>query len=372
MDFLVENNLLNIEEKLILAVYNSAYSNDFNTIRIDHNFPNYGNSIRSILETKYNNTEFYIIFNGWYPDWTLYDLYIKYMEEYKKCYNFITSLCSDFLEENEVPEYEFMNEWYYHIKTNRITPNNYLNFIQNCYKYGIKRATFIGDISLLSFFNDEMEFDLEQELKKDVGMFNSEAIKADRVIEKIRSNYDITFFDEKIILRYSQIFDLIYYNKNINSDINYNYRDLYSYNNIDVNNVFFLSVMCQPNNYRYLGENAKFYYGPYVKKECNLNLGQEICDIIVNNNFNLIYLYEYYGNLHIFENFDFCDISYKDNNFAINFLLENIEYRSDIIHHIFSDIKFDVTIQNLRNLLFEYFFFRKFRLYVNLITVVKL
>lgn len=83
MDFLVENNLLNIEEKLILAVYNSAYSNDFNTIRIDHNFPNYGNSIRSILETKYNNTEFYIIFNGWYPDWTLYDLYIKYMEEYK-------------------------------------------------------------------------------------------------------------------------------------------------------------------------------------------------------------------------------------------------------------------------------------------------
>lgn len=56
MYFLAENNLLNIEEKSRLATYDSAFSYDFDTIKISSNFDWYNNLISQCFEIKYNVT----------------------------------------------------------------------------------------------------------------------------------------------------------------------------------------------------------------------------------------------------------------------------------------------------------------------------
>ena len=216
------------------------------------------------------------------------------MEDYEKCLNFITFLCSDFLDENDISEHEFMKGWYF-TRTRNLSPDKYLNLIQNCYKHSIKTFdSAINDNLLLLFYNNEIELDL--------CIFDTFCITANLIIEKIRLNYDITFFDKNFISKYSTIFTLIYPNENIETP-------KYVVGDIPITNdssVLLYSVIVNPEQYRDLDENSRFCYNISTEKnECNKNVGHEIYNIIMNNNFNLIYLYEYFENLNIFENFEF-------------------------------------------------------------------
>lgn len=87
---------------------------------------------------------------------TLYYLYIKYIEEYEKCLNFVTLLYSNILEEYDLPEYEYMINWNID-NTFNLSADEYLNLILNCYKHNIKihkrlLAETYYDNLLLSFF----------------------------------------------------------------------------------------------------------------------------------------------------------------------------------------------------------------------------
>ena len=367
MDIFIENNILSDLNKIKLAVFFPEYSyilkkSKFNTSSVE--------VVISVYFGEKHNTKVYIEYDVSIKKYDLYELFTIYYQEYESVLNIIKLLSTDKITEYNI-EVESYKNW--KIKILYLPPDDFLNIIKNCYLHKLNLNLDIKscDIQILYYLDNSSELTLD--------MFDSRAICSNPVMNKIREQYDIVFFSRDFVSCNSLIFSKIY-SEDVTeqyylSDSDYESEDDFESKIIpSQKTVSLCDVLANPNNYIYLDHNIKFKYNDDDELDLhNQSHFIEIYHIIKEGNYNIVYLYDKYGDLQIMEKIRISNVGQEPNltNYELDFdeiewiynlefLFYGIENRTDIIRHIVTNkyfIKYDRLCigSNLSSLVFEYF-----------------
>lgn len=197
MNFLIENNYLDILNKLELVTYFDEYI----YLLENENIP-YSNKLGYLFCAKY-----YVPILMHYSsedDLNIYEEMQIYINKYPNIINFIKLLASDiYYEPIDIP---CLKKWKFRMFSSLMTPNEYFNLIYNLHEHKITFSNNIeydctADLSAIEYFKNN---------EYSEGMFYSICIKSDIIKNKIRQDFDISFFDPELVSDRIDIFQDIY------------------------------------------------------------------------------------------------------------------------------------------------------------------
>lgn len=170
-----------------------------------------------------------------------------------------------------------------------------------------------------------------------MGIFNSDIICSDFLIFKIINKYDISHFNHDFIKKNYKKFKLIY---------NLDYFELEN-DEIHSDNPNILEMgtdICICKDVVETEGNYMINDAEYNKQDSILYNG------IIKNNLNLVYIYDYYGDLLILEKV------YSESILQISKPFKDLENRTDILLYIYTDQYFNnlLITELLKYHLFEY------------------
>ena len=148
---------------------------------------------------------------------------------------------------------------------------------------------------------------------------------SDLIIDKIRNEYDIGYFDWNLVKKYYSIFKQIYY---LGEDLDLDSDDTDDISNIESCIILSKFIEDRPLYQNVNLEDCTFKYFSSDDYIVDKHEGLILYNIINDNNFNIVYLYDYYGNLEVLQKFNNSVI------LTTPTLYEFVENRTDIILYI--------------------------------------
>lgn len=344
MNFLIHHDLLNFPKKLELYIFsrNHPYLLENIMLQLDMNLSELNTFLGNIFFWKHNKSapnyieyDHAIRYNINKNTITAIDLVYKYLEEYEILANFLDLITSTFIEEEQIIEHSFFKNW---LLYPRFPLNNILFLYINCYKYpGIISEDYYlkqSDYKAINFYNNDEILDL--------CVFESVLMYSDLIIDKIRNEYDIDYFDWNFVKKYYSRFKQIYYlGEDLDSDDTDDTDDISNTESCIILSKFikdrtlYQNVNLEDCTFKYFSSND------YIVDK---HEGLILYNIINDNNFNIVYLYDYYGNLEVLQKFNRSVILTNPT------LYEFVENRTDIIlyindSHSFKSVGFGVQLE---------------------------
>lgn len=324
MNFLVDNNLLDLRGKLILYLCNKDREYFEENIKLYQNIDMdiLNEHLSFIFRKKYmkefilfgvpdGHTLFYKINEN---PITAYELIHKYIDEYEIIVNFLDLITSTFIKEEQIIDNSYFENWNMELL---FSHKNSLFLYMNCYKYpkiNKKLNMRPSDYKLLNFYDGNEDLDWS--------MFDSNLIYSDLIKNKIRNEYDISYFDCDFVKKYYNIFKNIY-------DLEPKPEKIETVFNIKDNTIVLSEISRNTELYRNI--NPEDYTFKYVSEKDEIidpSNALILYNLIMENNFNIVYIYDYYGDLLVLQKFD-CESILSNPE-----LYKGIENRTDILSYI--------------------------------------